>query len=52
MQVKVIDEYGKVTPVGEKGELCIRGYCVMMGYWNDPEKTREVLGDDRWYKTG
>lgn len=39
-------------PVGEKGELCIRGFGVMLGYWDNPEKTAEVIGADRWYKTG
>ncbi|KAK2165605.1 hypothetical protein LSH36_48g08124 [Paralvinella palmiformis] len=51
-EAKLIDEHGRVTRIGQAGELCIRGYCVMQGYWNDPEKTREVIGDDRWYKTG
>uniref|UniRef100_A0A480N5L4 Medium-chain acyl-CoA ligase ACSF2, mitochondrial n=1 Tax=Sus scrofa TaxID=9823 RepID=A0A480N5L4_PIG len=34
------------------GELCIRGYCVMQGYWGDPQKTDEVIGQDKWYRTG
>ncbi|XP_036613151.1 medium-chain acyl-CoA ligase ACSF2, mitochondrial [Trichosurus vulpecula] len=34
------------------GELCIRGYCVMMGYWNDPEKTKATIDEDKWYWTG
>jgi len=48
----VIDEEGYILPVGEKGELCIRGYNVMLCYWNDPEQTNKVIGQDRWYKTG
>ncbi|XP_006889356.1 PREDICTED: acyl-CoA synthetase family member 2, mitochondrial [Elephantulus edwardii] len=34
------------------GELWIRGYCVMLGYWGDPQKTEEAIGQDRWYRTG
>lgn len=39
-------------PLNTAGELQIRGYCVMLGYWDDPERTREVISDDKWYKTG
>ncbi|XP_066986608.1 medium-chain acyl-CoA ligase ACSF2, mitochondrial-like [Macrobrachium rosenbergii] len=51
-EVKIIDEEGKVTPIGVGGELCIRGYCTFLGYWDDVEKTKEVLQEDRWLKTG
>ncbi|XP_045600298.2 medium-chain acyl-CoA ligase ACSF2, mitochondrial [Procambarus clarkii] len=52
IEVKVADEDGQVVPVGESGELCIRGYCNFLGYWEDPEKTAEIMGVDRWLKTG
>ncbi|MCG8494260.1 MAG: AMP-binding protein, partial [Sneathiellales bacterium] len=39
VEVKIVDEEGKVVPVGEQGELWTRGYSVMQGYWNDEEKT-------------
>ncbi len=51
-QVKVIDESGCVVPIGERGEMCTRGYTTMLNYWNDPEKTQEVISEDRWYHTG
>ena len=41
-EVKIIDENGQVVPVGVPGELCIRGYANMLGYWNDKEKVKEV----------
>ncbi|KAK9965637.1 hypothetical protein ABG768_004714 [Culter alburnus] len=43
---------GEVVPLGAQGELMIRGYCVMLEYWNDDEKTQECIAKDRWYKTG
>uniref|UniRef100_A0A146W7T0 Medium-chain acyl-CoA ligase ACSF2, mitochondrial n=1 Tax=Fundulus heteroclitus TaxID=8078 RepID=A0A146W7T0_FUNHE len=52
-EAKVVDpNTGEMVPLGASGELMIRGYCVMLGYWDDPEKTREVISADRWYKTG
>jgi fatty-acyl-CoA synthase len=51
-KAKVVDDDGLILPVGEKGELCIRGYGVMRGYWDDEEQTSRVIGPDRWYKTG
>lgn len=52
-EIKIIDpETGQVVPIGEKGELCTRGYCVMLGYWNDPEKTKAAINDARWMHTG
>ncbi|WP_374204993.1 AMP-binding protein [Pseudonocardia sp. WMMC193] len=43
---------GDIVPRGSVGEACFRGYSVMIGYWEDPERTAEVLGDDGWLSTG
>lgn len=43
---------GEIVPLGTQGELMIRGYCVMLEYWKDDEKTQECITKDRWYKTG
>ncbi|KAM9336657.1 medium-chain acyl-CoA ligase ACSF2, mitochondrial [Symphorus nematophorus] len=43
---------GEVVPLGELGEIMIRGYCVMLGYWGDETKTRECITESGWYKTG
>lgn len=42
----------RCAPFGKPGELCVRGHFTLRGYWNDPEKTREVLCDGQWYRTG
>jgi fatty-acyl-CoA synthase len=52
VQVKIIDEEGRVTPRGKAGELLTRGYSVMRGYWADPERTREVIDEGGWMHTG
>ena len=52
VQVKVVDAQGRCVPRGVQGELQTRGYCVMKGYWQDAEKTREVLDDAGWMHTG
>lgn len=43
---------GEIVPLGASGELMIRGSCVMHGYWDDPEKTRQAICQARWYRTG
>ncbi|MGY1591196.1 AMP-binding protein [Geodermatophilus sp. SYSU D00708] len=53
LEVKVIDpETGLTVPRGTPGEFCTRGYSVMLGYWNQPEKTAEVIDVARWMHTG
>lgn len=52
VEVKIIDKNGRTSSVGESGELCTRGYSVMRGYWNDEDRTREVIDDGGWMHTG
>ncbi len=53
VEVKIVDpETGVSVPRGEPGEFCTRGYSVMAGYWNDPEKTAEAIDADGWMHTG
>ena len=52
VQVKIIDEDGHVVPRGERGELCTRGYSVMRGYWDEPEKTADAIDAVGWMHTG
>jgi fatty-acyl-CoA synthase len=53
VEVKVTDpETGRVLPRGTAGEMCIRGYSVMLGYWNEPAKTAEAIDAARWMHTG
>ncbi|CAG4903023.1 AMP-binding protein [Paraburkholderia saeva] len=51
LEVKLVDASGDVVPVGETGELCTKGYSVMLGYWGDEAKTRESIVDG-WMHTG
>lgn len=52
IEVKIADSQGKVVTVGEKGEICTRGYSVMQGYWNDEEKTKETIDEAGWLHSG
>ena len=53
LEVKIIDpSSGLTVPRGDPGEFCTRGYSVMLGYWNEPAKTAEVIDGARWMHTG
>ena len=52
VEVKVVDLEGRVVPRGERGELCTRGYSIMLGYWDEAEKTGDVLDQNGWMHTG
>jgi fatty-acyl-CoA synthase len=51
LEVKIVDAEGNTVPVGEKGELCTKGYSVMQGYWADETRTTEAIRDG-WMHTG
>ena len=52
LECKVVDLDGKTLARGEPGELCTRGYSVMLGYWDDAEKTAEAIDAEGWMHTG
>jgi fatty-acyl-CoA synthase len=52
VEVKIIDAEGRIVPPGTPGELCTRGYSVMLGYWRDAERTVEAIDRARWMHTG
>jgi fatty-acyl-CoA synthase len=53
VEVKIVDPAtGRTLGRGHPGELCTRGYSVMLGYWNDPERTAETIDAARWMHTG
>ena len=52
LESKVIDSAGETVPRGEIGELCTRGYSVMLGYWNNPQATGDSIDADGWMHTG
>ena len=51
LECKIVDTDGNIVPVGEKGELCTKGYSVMLGYWGDEKRTAEAVVDG-WMHTG
>ena len=52
LECKIIGGDGHVVPRGDAGELCVRGYSVMAGYWREPGRTSEVIDADGWMHTG
>jgi fatty-acyl-CoA synthase len=53
VEVKIVSpDTGRIVPRGEPGELCTRGYSVMLGYWNDPERTDEAIDRGHFMHTG
>jgi len=52
VEVKIVDADGRVVPRNTPGELCTRGYCVMLGYWNNPEATALAIDAGRYMHTG
>jgi len=52
LEVKVVDEANRIVPAGVPGELCTRGYSVMLGYWNDPDNTAASIDAARYMHTG
>src|SRR3954462_2683091 len=53
VEIKIVDPLtGETVERGQSGEFCTRGYSVMLGYWDDPEKTAEAIDPDGWMHTG
>ncbi|XP_020773859.1 medium-chain acyl-CoA ligase ACSF2, mitochondrial [Boleophthalmus pectinirostris] len=53
IEAKIVNpSTGQIVPLGELGEVMVRGFCVMLGYWGDEAKTEETITKEGWYKTG
>ena len=52
LEVKIVDNEGRIVPRGQSGELCTRGYSVMLGYWDDEARTKEAIDAGGWMHTG
>ena len=52
LEVKIVDNESRIVPRGQSGELCTRGYSVMLGYWDDEAKTKEAIDTGGWMHTG
>jgi fatty-acyl-CoA synthase len=53
VEIKIVDpDTGDIVERGQPGEFCTRGYCVMLGYWNDEARTREVIDAAGWIHSG
>ena len=52
VECKIIDSSGKTVPHNTDGEICVRGFNIMKGYWDEPVKTAETIDENGWLKTG
>ena len=53
LEIKIVDpKSGRIVPIGEAGELCTRGYSVMLGYWRNEEQTKKAIDQGRWMHSG
>jgi fatty-acyl-CoA synthase len=52
VEVKIVDTEGRIVPAGTTGEFCTRGYSVMLGYWDDEERTKQAIDNAGWMHTG
>jgi fatty-acyl-CoA synthase len=52
VEMKLVDPQGRLVPRGAQGEICVRGYLVMLGYWGNEKATRETIDQARWLRTG
>ena len=51
-KAKIVDDHGRVVPINTAGEICFRGYNVMLGYWEDKEKTDACIESSGWFHSG